>query len=174
MRAINAGLILIVCIISFFAADKLKIGRLQRTMFDKLLVNINMDMLVTDVLDSAVVGIDEKGEAVLSRDRADLTYEKLVQRSMGEGAAKQTAFMLVVGNAENIAAEALEQEASAQIKTVNKRLNYSFLFTEKTSSCWYNPICENSIYIMFLPRASNLMRLGHNDIIYTLSGAKAD
>lgn len=176
MKAINVGIILIIVAIGFFATDSLEFNRMRQTMFERANININMDVITTDVLDEAIVGIDENGEAEVSLKRADIIYAGLVGKNLRENAADSTAFMLYTGNKIMDAdfGENLEKEFCSQIKTVNKKLNYSFLFTEKTNSFFYNPICKESLYIMYLPKLANLIRVKADNIVYTLSGAKID
>lgn len=176
MKVINAGLVLVMVAIGFFATDNLKLNRIRQVMFERANTNINMDIIAVDVLDEAIVGIDENGDAMVSLKRADIVYAGLVGKNLREIAADSTAFMVHTGADvpdDNIG-EALEKEVLSQIKTVNKRLNYSFLFTEKTNSFFYNPIGRNSVYIMYLPKFANLIRLGNDNFIYSLSGAKLE
>ena len=174
MKVINAGLVLIIVAIGFFATDNLKLNRIRKSMFARVNTNINMDMIATDVLNEAIVGVDDKGEAAVSLKRADMIYTGLVDRNLRENAADSTAFMVYTGNDIVNAGygEILEKEVCSQIKTVNKKLNYSFLFTEITNSFFYNPVCNESLYIMYLPKFANLMRAKADNIVYTLSGAK--
>ena len=106
----------------------------------------------------------------------DMIYTGLVDKNLRENAADSTAFMVYTGNDIVNAgySEILEKEVCSQIKTVNKKLNYSFLFTEKTNSFFYNPVCSESLYIMYLPKIANLIRVKTDNIVYTLSGAKID
>lgn len=176
MKVINAGLVLVIVAIGFFATDNLKLNRIRQVMFERANTNINMDIIAVDVLDEAIVGIDENGDAMVSLKRADIVYAGLVGRNLREIAADSTAFMVHTGDDvpdDNIG-EALEKEVLSQIKTVNKRLNYSFLFTEKTNSFFCNPIGRNSVYIMYLPKFANLIKAKTDNIVYTLSGAKID
>lgn len=173
MKVINAGLVLIIIAICFFSADSIRLNRIRQVLFERANININMDLIVSDVLYEAIEGIDENGEAVISLKRADMTYAGLVGMNIKENAADCTAFMVYTGDAamRNSLEKILEKEASAQIKNVNKRLNYSLLFTEKTNSFFYNPIVKDSLYIMYLPKSANLLRLKSMDLVYTLSGA---
>lgn len=173
MKAINAGLVLIIIAACFFFAGSLRLNRIRKVMFERANINISMDMIVTDALDEAITGIDERGEAVISLKRAEITYAGLVGLNIKENAADGTAFKVYTGVAamrEGLE-ETLEKEVSRQIKNVNKRLNYSLLFTEKTNAFFYNPIVKDSLYIMYLPKSANLLRLKSMDLVYTLSGA---
>ena len=176
MKVINAGLVLIIVAIGFFATDSLKFNRIRQIMFERANININMDAITMDVLDEAILGIDDIGDAVVSLKRADMIYTGLVDKNLRENAADSTAFMVYTGNDIMDAGygEILEKEVCSQIKTVNKKLNYSFLFTEKTNSFFYNPVCSESLYIMYLPKIANLIRVKTDNIVYTLSGAKID
>lgn len=176
MKIINAGLVLIVVVIGFFTMDNLKLGRIRQITFERANTNINIDEIARDVLNEAIVGVDENGEAVVSLKRADVLYTDLIWKTLRENAADNTAFMVYTGNdmPDYGFGEELEKDVSAQIKTVNKRLDYSFLFTEKTTSFFYNPIAGNSVYIMYLPKFANLIRPETDNIVYTLSGAKID
>ena len=176
MKVINAGLILIIVAIGFFTTDNLKLKRISQTMFERVNTNINLDAISTDALGEAIAGIDERGEVIVSLKRSDVIYTGLVSKNLQENATDSTAFMLYTGNNMMNAdfGEYFEKEICSQIKTVNKKLNYSFLFTEKTNSFFYNPVCNKSLYIMYLPKLANLIRVKANAIVYTLSGAKID
>lgn len=174
MKVINAGLALIIIAICFFSADSIRLNRIRQVLFGRANININMDLIALDVLDEAIEGIDENGEAVISLKRADIAYAGLVGMNIKETAADCTAFMVYTGDASmrNCLEKILEKEALVQIKNVNKRLNYSLLFTEKTNSFFYNPIVKDGLYIMYLPKYANLIRVKSNEVVYTLSGAR--
>lgn len=175
MKVINAGLIFMVIVFCFFVNDNMRFARIRQVLFERNNTNVNMDGIVTDVLDGAIVGIDEAGEAVVSLRKAKVIYKGLVADTLRENVADSTAFFIYTGNYdETELKEGLEEEALKQIKTVNKRLNYSFLFTEQTSSFLYNPTDENSIYIMYLPKFANIIKPSGEYVIYSLSGANLD
>ena len=172
MKVINAGLIFIVIVCCFFVNDNMRLGRIRQVMFERNNTNVSMDGIVTDVFDEAVVGIDSEGEAEVSLRKAKMVYSGLVEETLRENASDSTAFFIYTGNYD--VTDDVEKEVSRQIKTVNKRLNYSFLFTEQTSSFLYNPTDKNSIYIMYMPRLANLIRPERESVIYSLSGAKLE
>ncbi|MBE5948376.1 MAG: hypothetical protein E7261_05025 [Lachnospiraceae bacterium] len=175
MKVINAGLIFIVAVFCFFVNDNMQFWRIRQTLFEKNNTNVSMDGIVTDVLGEAVVGIDTEGEAELSLKRAKMVYKGLITGNLSENAEDGTVFFVYTGNYVGTElADYLEEEVSRQIKTVNKRLNYSFLFTEQTSSFLYNPTVRKSIYIMYLPKTANIIRPSGEHIIYSLSGARLE
>lgn len=173
MKVINSGLILVIAAMSFFVAGNIRAERMEDIMFDRMLTDTCEDSIAKDILDLAVLGIDEYGEAIISEQKLNIDYKLLVNKTMGATAEDCTAFIVLLGE-DDFDAETVETYASEQIKTVNKRLNYSFLFTEYTSSFRYNPTCKNSVYIMYLPKFSNHIRPERNGCVYTLSGAKLE
>lgn len=175
MKVINAGLVFVVIVFCYFVNDNMRLWRIGRVMFERNNTNVSMDGIVTDVFDGAIVGIDENGEAEVSLRRAKMIYRELVAGALHENAADGTGFFIYTGNFDEAELpDALEEEVSRQIKTVNKRLNYSFLFTEQTSSFLYNPTDKNGIYIMYLPRFANLIKPVGEYVIYSLSGARLE